>query len=49
MIRVLIAEDSAVTREYLRWLIDEAEGSRSPAWPSDGQEAVELAERLRPT
>ena len=34
MIRVLIAEDSAVTREYLRWLIDEAMSPRpiSATW-----------------
>ena len=48
MIRVLIAEDSAVTREYLRWLIDEAEGLEVAGVARDGQEAVELAAQLRP-
>ena len=48
MIRVLIAEDSAVTREYLRWLIDDAPGLEVAGAARDGGEAVELAERLRP-
>jgi two-component system chemotaxis response regulator CheB len=48
MIRVLIAEDSAVTREYLRWLIDDAEGLEVAGVANDGQQAVELAERLKP-
>ena len=48
MIRVLIAEDSAVTREYLRWLIDDAEGLEVAGVANDGEEAVELAERLQP-
>jgi two-component system chemotaxis response regulator CheB len=48
MIRVLIAEDSAVTREYLRWLIDEAEGLEVAGVARDGEEAVELAAQLRP-
>ena len=48
MIRVLIAEDSAVTREYLRWLIDDAEGLEVAGVANDGEQAVELAERLKP-
>jgi len=48
VIRVLIAEDSAVTREYLRWLIDDAEGLEVAGVANDGQQAVELAERLKP-
>jgi two-component system, chemotaxis family, protein-glutamate methylesterase/glutaminase len=48
MIRVLIAEDSAVTREYLRWLIDEAEGLEVAGVARDGEEAVALAAQLRP-
>ena len=48
MIRVLIAEDSAVTREYLRWLIDHAEGLEVAGVANDGEQAVELAERLKP-
>ena len=48
MIRVLIAEDSAVTREYLRWLIDEEDGLEVVGVARDGEEAVELAQRLAP-
>jgi two-component system chemotaxis response regulator CheB len=48
MIRALIAEDSAVTREYLRWLIDEAEGLEVAGVARNGEEAVELAAQLRP-
>jgi two-component system chemotaxis response regulator CheB len=48
MIRVLIAEDSAVTREYLRWLIDEADGLEVVGVARDGQEAVALAAELAP-
>jgi two-component system chemotaxis response regulator CheB len=48
VIRVLIAEDSAVTREYLRWLIDDAEGLEVAGVANDGEQAVELAERLKP-
>ena len=48
MIRVLIAEDSAVTREYLRWLIDEADGLEVVGVARHGEEAVELAQRLAP-
>src|SRR5262245_37564791 len=48
MIRVLIAEDSAVTREYLAHLIERDPGTALAGVARDGQEAVELAERERP-
>ena len=48
MIRVLVAEDSAVTREYLVHLLDGDPALEVIGQARDGQEAVELAEGLRP-
>jgi two-component system chemotaxis response regulator CheB len=48
MIRVLIAEDSAVTREYLTWVLGEDPDLEVVGAARDGEEAVELTERLRP-
>ncbi len=48
MIRVLIAEDSAVTREYLLFVMDEDPGLEVVGVACNGEEAVEFAERLRP-
>ncbi len=48
MIRVLIAEDSAVTREYLTYVLEEDPEIAVAGAAHDGQEAVRLAERLRP-
>jgi two-component system chemotaxis response regulator CheB len=47
-IRVLLAEDSTVTREYLIDLIGEEPGMEVVGVARDGVEAVELAERIRP-
>jgi two-component system, chemotaxis family, protein-glutamate methylesterase/glutaminase len=46
--RVLLAEDSAVVREHLVHLIEEDEALSVVATAVDGEEAVRLAERLRP-
>ncbi|HXB54634.1 MAG TPA: chemotaxis-specific protein-glutamate methyltransferase CheB [Vicinamibacteria bacterium] len=48
MIRVLLAEDSAVTREYLAAALDEDPEIRVVGTARDGVEAVEQAESLRP-
>ncbi len=48
MIRVLLAEDSATTREYLAWLLGEEAGIEVAGTARDGAEAVAQAERLRP-
>jgi two-component system chemotaxis response regulator CheB len=48
MIRVLIAEDSAVTREYLRHILESDPQLEVVAIAHDGGQAVELAARLRP-
>jgi two-component system, chemotaxis family, protein-glutamate methylesterase/glutaminase len=48
MIRVLLAEDSAVTRAYLTYLLDEDPAIEVVGAAQDGQEAVDLAARLRP-
>jgi two-component system chemotaxis response regulator CheB len=48
VIRVLIAEDSAVTREYLVYLLEEDPLISIVGTARNGKEAVELAERLRP-
>lgn len=48
MIRVLVAEDSAVTREFLVALLQRAPGFEVVGAARDGAEAVEEAERLRP-
>lgn len=48
MIRVLVAEDSAVTREYLVYLLGEDPGLEVVGAARDGQEALEEAKRLRP-
>ena len=48
MIRVLLAEDSAVTREYLKWLLEQDPELEVVGAAPDGERAVALAERLRP-
>lgn len=47
-IRVLVAEDSAVTRDLLVFLIEEDPALQVVGTARDGSEAVELAERLKP-
>lgn len=48
MIRVLVAEDSAVTREYLVALLGQDREVEVVGAARDGLEAVEQAQRLRP-
>lgn len=48
MVRVLVAEDSAVTREYLVHLLNEAQGLHVVGTVQNGQDAVAQVERLRP-
>lgn len=48
MIRVLVAEDSAVTREYLVYLLGRDPALQVVGTARDGQDAVEQAERLKP-
>lgn len=48
MIRVLVAEDSAVTREYLVYLLSEDHVLEVVGTAQDGLEAVAQAERLKP-
>ena len=48
MIRVLIAEDSAVTREYLKWVLEEDPELEVAGAAHNGEQAVDLAQRLRP-
>lgn len=47
-IRVLIAEDQALMRDGLRTILDLEDGFSVAGAASDGQEALELALRLRP-
>jgi two-component system chemotaxis response regulator CheB len=47
-VRVLIAEDSAVTREYLTFLLEADPQIAVVGAARDGEEAVQLAERLLP-
>lgn len=48
MIRVLVAEDSAVTREYLVHLLGQDPALQVVGTARDGLEALEQADRLRP-
>ncbi len=48
MIRLLVVEDSAVTLEYLVYLLGQDPALQVVGTARDGQEAVEKAERLRP-
>ena len=48
MIRVLVAEDSAVTREYLLHLLGQDPTLQVVGMAQNGLEAVEQTERLRP-
>lgn len=48
MIRVLVVEDSAVTREYLVYLLEQEPGLKVVGTARDGVEALEQAEQLRP-
>jgi DNA-binding NarL/FixJ family response regulator len=47
MVRVLIADDHAMVREGLHWALEHA-GYEVVGEAADGEEAVELAESLRP-
>ncbi|HLM95615.1 MAG TPA: response regulator transcription factor [Acidimicrobiales bacterium] len=47
MVRVLIADDHTMVREGLRWALEHA-GLDVVGEASDGEEAVEMAEALRP-
>ncbi|MPZ49800.1 MAG: response regulator [Dehalococcoidia bacterium] len=47
-IRVLIAEDHAVVRQSLRFLLSSQSGLEVVGEASNGREAVELAEKLQP-
>jgi two-component system chemotaxis response regulator CheB len=48
MIRVLVAEDSAVTREYLVYLLEQDPTLKVVGTARDGMDAVEQAVQLRP-
>ena len=48
MIRVLVVEDSAVTREYLAYLLGQDPALQVVGTARDGLEAVAQAERLKP-
>lgn len=48
MIKVLVVDDSAVAREVLVHLINNAPGMRVVGTASDGVEAIEAVQRLRP-
>jgi DNA-binding NarL/FixJ family response regulator len=48
MIRVLIAEDHHLVRQGIRALLEKAEDIQVVGEAKDGQEAVEMAERLSP-
>ncbi|MGH2947652.1 MAG: response regulator [Solirubrobacteraceae bacterium] len=48
MIRVLVADDSAVARDHLVHLLEGDERLSVAGTAADGEEAVRLAERLRP-
>lgn len=48
MIKVLVVDDSAVARQFLVHLIDNAPGMKVVGTANDGLEAIEAAERLRP-
>ena len=48
MIRVLVAEDSPATREYLVWLLGKDPALRVVGTARDGLEAVAETERLKP-
>ena len=48
MVRVLVVEDSAVTREYLMYLLGEDPALSVVGTARDGVEAVAQAERLKP-
>ncbi|MBN2186981.1 MAG: response regulator transcription factor [Dehalococcoidia bacterium] len=47
-VRVLLAEDHVVVREGIRELIQREEGMEIVGEAGDGEEAVQLAERLKP-
>ena len=48
MVEVLIADDSPVARDYLRYLLEADPDIRVVAAARDGREALELAQRHRP-
>ena len=47
-IRVLIADDHAVLRQSLRYLLESQSGLQVVGEASNGREAIDLAERLKP-
>jgi two-component system, chemotaxis family, protein-glutamate methylesterase/glutaminase len=48
MIRLLLAEDSAVQREFLLYILEESGTFEIVGTAANGEEAVEMAARLRP-
>lgn len=48
MVRLLVAEDSRVTREYLAYLFDQDPDVEIVGHASDGAQAVQLTRQLRP-
>jgi DNA-binding NarL/FixJ family response regulator len=49
MIKILIADDEALVRNGLRWMLEATEGFEVVGEAADGGEAVEAALRLRPS
>jgi DNA-binding NarL/FixJ family response regulator len=47
-LRVLLVDDHAIVREGLRALLDDAEGTRIVGEAANGDEAIDLVERLKP-
>src|SRR5688572_23783795 len=48
LLRVLLVDDHAIVREGLRALLDDSEGTRIIGEAANGDEAIELADRLQP-
>jgi two-component system chemotaxis response regulator CheB len=48
LIRLLLAEDSAVQREFLLSILEESGAFEIVGTAANGEEAVEMAARLRP-
>ena len=49
MIRVIVADDHHLVRQGIRMLLEKADDIEVVGEAEDGQEAVEMAERLTPT
>src|SRR5688500_10720728 len=47
-LRVLLVDDHAIVREGLRALLDDTEGTRIVGEAANGNEAIELVDRLQP-